>query len=400
MSFSKWIILVWAITAGVAQAGDWERWRGPKGDGIAEEKNWKDHWEAPPPEVWKAQVGTGFSAVTVSKGKVFTLGNKDNKDTVYCLNAANGQTLWQQSYEARLEHKFFEGGPTSTPTVDNEVVYTLSRQGELFCWEVATGKKRWGKNVAEEAQVRVPGWGFGASPVVVGDLLLLSMGESGTAVKISTGELVWTSADRDAGYATPVLFQREKQPCAILASGNAYFAIDVATGEILWRQRWLTRFGCNAADPIVRGQQVWLSSGYNRGTALLDTAGEQPNVVWETKELQNQFSSSVLLGEFVYGFDGNTQDTETSLKCVVWKTGEVKWKYPWKGMGSLLAANGKLLALSEGGELFIAPASENEFKPTTQVSVIDGKCWTMPVLAHSQLYVRNADGDLKCFNLK
>ena len=116
------------------KADDWHRWRGPTLNGVSAETAWLDEWpDEGPPISWKAMVGTGFSSTSVARGRLYTMGNEDNTETVYCLDAATGKELWTHSYPCALDDRFFEGGPTSTPTVDAGAVYTLSRQGDLIC---------------------------------------------------------------------------------------------------------------------------------------------------------------------------------------------------------------------------------------------------------------------------
>ncbi len=388
------------LLASPVAADDWPRWRGPNLDGVSQETGWLADWpEKGPAVAWKASVGTGFSSVTLSRGRLYTMGNRENTDTVYCLDAATGGQIWTHSYRSPLEERLFEGGPTSTPTVDGERVYTLSRQGDLFCFDAATGKVGWSKNIAEEAGVRVPGWGFAGSVLVHGELLVLNVGEAGTAVEKTSGKIVWTSADRDAGYNTPVPVRRGDRWFVVIASGRFYHLVDLKTGKELWRHRWLVRFGCNAADPVVDGNRVFISSGYNRGAALLEIAGDEPAVVWANKDMQNQFSSCVLIDGHLYGIDGNTHSA-TSLKCMEFASGKVKWAHPWKGMGSLTAAGGKLIVLGEQGELIVAGASPEEFKPSARAKVLGGKCWTVPVLARGRIYCRNAGGELVCVDVR
>jgi outer membrane protein assembly factor BamB len=335
----------------------------------------------------------------VASGRAFTLGNRENVDTVYCHDAVTGEVRWTHSYVAPLNDNFFDGGPTSTPTVDGDAVYTLGRAGDLICFDAATGNVRWSQNVAEEAGVRVPGWGFGGSPVVHDHLLLLAVGEAGTAVDKRTGELLWTSDDQDAGYATPLPFRHHDAWLMLIASGKHYHAVDVATGKERWRYRWLTRFGCNAADPVLSGERVFISSGYNRGSAVLRLTDGQPEDVWKSKEYQNQFSSSVLIDGYLYGIDGDTTG-ERLLKCVEFASGTIQWSEEGFGSGALIAAGSRLIILSETGELVLADASPTEFKLLAKAPVLQGKCWTCPTLANGRVYCRSADGDIVSVDLR
>lgn len=396
------VLIVFACTLApaVARADDWPCWRGPQRTGVSAETGWLDQWPKDgPPVTWKASVGTGFSSVTVAKHRLYTLGNQSNKDTVYCLDAVTGKTLWSHTYDAPLEDKLFEGGPTSTPAVDGVRVYTLSRWGDLFCFEAGTGKIVWSKNVQKETGIRVPGWGFAGSPLVHENMLLLNIGEAGMALDKQTGKIVWSSPDKDAGYSSPVPFKHGAEWCAMFSADDAWTAVNVKSGKELWRVKWLTRFGLNAADPIVIGENVFVSSGYNKGGALLKMTDKEPADVWRNRNMRNQMNSCVLLDGFLYGIDGDTT-TKSLLKCVELKTGEVRWTHEGVGMGALLAAAGKLIVLSESGELLVAPASPEKFEPTARAKVLDGKCWTVPVLANGRIYCRNAQGDLVCVDVR
>lgn len=401
--FCDWLLVLigWNCVAnGLALAGDWPRWRGPNLDGISTEKDWTDQWPAQGPNVlWQVSVGTGFSSVSVSQGRAYTMGNTGNHDTVFCFDAATGQVLWQHPYPCPLGPKYFDGGPTSTPTVDSNAVFTFSRQGRVFCFEAATGEVRWSKNLVEELGVPIPSWGFAGSPFVEDKLLLLNLGEAGTALDKANGKVVWTSANKDAGYSTPVPLRTEDDRSVVFGSSDCLVAVNAATGRELWRHRWATRYGVNAADVIVAGDLVFFSSGYNKGSVLLKLGGAKPEEVWKNKELRTQLNAAILLDGHLYGFDGDS-DSRAKLKCLELKSGAVKWTQEDTGFGSLAAANGRLIVLTAKGELMVAPASPSGFKPGARAKVLGGKCWTVPVLSHGRLYCRNAAGDLVCLDVR
>jgi outer membrane protein assembly factor BamB len=167
----------------------------------------------------------------------------------------------------------------------------------------------------------------------------------------------------------------------------------------MWEQRWLTRYGVNSADPIVVGDQVFLSSGYNKGCAVLQMGTAAPTEVWRNKNMRTQLNACVHLEGFLYGIDGDTS-TSNALRCVEWKSGTVRWSFDGVGCGALMVADGKLIVLSEQGELLVGAASPKGFTPTARTKVLDGKCWTVPVLANGRIYCRNAAGDLVCVDVR
>ncbi len=394
------LIVCFAVSTDV-HAGDWPRWRGPELNGISKETGWSTAWPATgPPQLWRASVGTGFSSVSVAQGRLFTLGNKNETDTVYCLDAGTGKEVWRHSYQCPLDAKYYEGGPGATPTVDGEKVYTLSKRGHLFSFAAASGKVAWQKNVAEELGVKKPEWGFASSPVVHGNLLILNMGTAGTAVDKLTGKVVWKTGTDLASYASAIPFTAEQGADAFaIFSGKALFGVLAGDGKELWRHPWSTRWDINAVDPILIGDNKLFVSTFDRGCALLQLTSGAPRIVWENKNMANHFNSCVFWDGYLYGVHGNTDQAEKDLRCIDATTGERKWKYDGLGLGSLMVANGNLIVLGERGELVIAPASPNKFSPTARAQVLGGKCWTVPVLANGRLYCRNAQGTLICLDV-
>ncbi len=382
------------------RAEDWFRWRGPDLNGISKETGWLAKWpDEGPKRLWKASVGTGFSSMSVSHGRLYTMGNNgQDTDTVFCLDAATGAEIWKHPYHCVLDPKFYEGGTSSTPTVDGDRVYTISRKGDLFCLDAANGKVLWSKNVHGDLGNEIPTWGFAGSPLVEGDLLILNVGTAGTALDKKTGKVVWHSDTGVPGYATPVPFDSGKGRVIAIFASQDLIVVNPADGKPVWSFPWKTLYDVNAADPIISGGKMFISSGYEHGSALLDISRDKPTVVWENKEFRNHINSSVLWQGYLYGVD-DVSNSKYELKCVNWDTGEIKWSEPKFGKGSLIIADGKILGLSDKGELMVAEASPKEFKSMSHAQVLGGKCWTTPVLSNGRIYCRNSKGDLVCLDV-
>jgi outer membrane protein assembly factor BamB len=393
------LTIVLGISA-VSRAEDWPVYRGPRYDGISTEKGWLDRWPAQGPTIaWKATVGLGHSSMVTKDGRLFTAGHADEKDTVYCLDAETGQQIWSHSYPADLGAKFYDGGTTGTPTAEGDRVYWLGKWGDLFAFEAATGRIIWNVQVQKATGIRVPDWGFTGAPRVHGDLLILNVGEAGVAVKKDTGEIAWKSADKNAGYSTPLPIEQDGRARFVIGSGQAYIAVDPETGAEAWRIRWLTQYGVNAADPIVMGNKVFLSTGYNRGAGLFDVSQNPPAEIWKSRVVRTMMSPGVLYEGHVYAMDGNTDD-RGALKCVEFSSGAEKWAAPAFGTGGLVIADGRIIAVTAHGELVVAPATPEGFKPTARAQVLGGTIWTAPVLSNGRVYCRNSAGDLVCVDLR
>lgn len=389
-------VLLALLSFGTAFAADWPVWRGPAHTGISAETDWR--LGAEPAVLWEAEVGLGFSSFVVAGGRVLTTGHQDGQDTVFCLEAWTGKVLWKHAYPADLGDKYYEGGTSATPTFDGDRAYHLSRWGDLFCFEAATGKVVWEKNVQKETGANIPDWGYAGAPLVQGKLLILNVGKTGMAVDKASGAIVWKSAADNAGYSTPYPLTWNGKTLAVLGSGDAYVAVETATGTPVWSHPWKTRYGVNAADPILSGDTLFLSSGYNKGCTLLKLGAGSPEKLWESKVLKNQFNSSVLIDGHLYGIDGDS-NSRCALKCVRLSDGQELWAEPEVGFGSLTAAAGRLLVLTAKGEIIEARANPAKFDEISRAQVLSGKCWSAPVLANGLLYLRNAEGHVVCLNL-
>ena len=398
---ARWIALALlglAVSVLELPALDWPRWRGPDLNGISKEKGWTTVWpKQGPRQLWTASVGTGFSSMTVSERRVFTMGNKDDQDTVYCFDAATGKELWKHTYAEPLDPRFYEGGTSGTPTIDDETVYTLSRKGKLFAFNASSGKIKWQKDIARELELTIPEWGFAGAPLVQGGLLILNAGTHGLALKKESGELTWSTGKASSGYATPVPFEAKGGPALAIFGWRALAAVALKDGSVLWEFPWKTEYDINAADPIVSGGRMFVSSGYRKGGALLKL-DDKPAQVWANQNMHNQLNSSVLIDKHLYGISGQN-GREADLRCVEFDTGAIRWQEKSAGFGALMAADGKLLVLSEKGELIIAEGTPAKFNALARAQVLGGKCWTVPVLSGGRIYCRNVQGRLVCVDV-
>jgi len=393
------ILGVAILLPSLALAADWPNYRGPNHNGVADETGWSGK---EPKVAWTVPLGPGASSVTVVKDRLYTMGNQNNRDIVYCLDTATGREIWRHAYDCPVAKRSFEGGPASTPTVDGERVYTLSYQGHLFCLEAATGKVVWSRHLVRDFKGVPPQWGFAGSPLVEGDLLILDTGGDGTstiALNKADGALRWKSGDEVAGYATPVPATWDGKRALVLFKGRELLALEAATGNALWRLPWRTSYDVNAATPIVRGDQVFVSTGYETGAALWQTAAREPRELWRNKNLCSMVNSPLLIGGHIYGFSGNVNQ-KSSLNCIKWATGELIWSKPELGNGSLTAADGKLVVLTANGELVIGLASPSGFEPHARLPVLKGRCWVAPVISGGRVFCRSNAGTLVAVDVR
>ena len=325
------------------------------------------------------------------------MGNTNNEDTIWCLDAGTGKTIWQHTYPAQLGPQWYEGGPGSTPTVDGGRVFTISKWGDAFCLDAARGAVLWQRDLRRDG-VKPNRWGFAGSPLVWGDLVILNAGTAGLALDRHTGRIVWSNGTNAAGYASPTRFSAGGQEAVLIFAAKHLVALDPRSGRERWRQFFETGWDTNNTDPLVRGEAIFISS-FSRGCALLTVVNGQPAVTYTNQVLRNHLSPGILVGEYLYAFNGEAKQ-ETDFRCLHLPTGELKWTTKDPAFGTLILAGDKLVVLSEKGELLLGRPSPEEFKPLARAKVLSGVCWTPPALADGRLYVRNARGELRCLDVK
>ena len=378
-----------------AEAPAWPNWMGPNRDGVSSEADWSTNWpDDGLPVRWTRKIGIGFSSISIADGRLYTMGHVDGEEFVWCLSAESGQPIWSHHYPGELNDNLHEGGPGSTPTLDGDLVYTLGKEGQFYCLEAKTGKIRWEKQLKSDLEVATPEWGFSSSPVIIGGQLLLEAGRVVSYDKL-TGEKQWQTDRHEAGYGSAALMEFERQKFVVTLDCDGLRVVRLQTGEQVAFREWPSPFRTNSTTPIIQGNQIYISSAYQVGCGLFEFDGKVLKEVYTNKGMRNHFNNSILLDGFLYGFDGNSNlGRVVQLTCMNMATGEVAWKKAGFGCGSLMIANKKLVILSETGTLVVAQASPKAYEEVTRSRLLNGRCWTVPVLLDGHVYARNAAGTL------
>ncbi|MBN2163601.1 MAG: PQQ-binding-like beta-propeller repeat protein [Pontiellaceae bacterium] len=379
-------LLLAGLVADQVRADDWPVWRGPEQNGISAETGWSMRAAS---VKWTVELGDGYSSVSVKNGKVYSAGHVDGLDIVYCLNAGSGKEAWRYSYPCSTGS--FKG-PRATPIVEDERLYMVSRDGEVFCLNADSGKLVWKTEALKESGSNNSKWGIASSAVIAGDLLLVNIGDHGTALDKNSGKVAWASKG-DQSYASPVIMERKGKSVGLFFTAAGLELADVRTGKKVDSYEWKTSWDVNGADPMVIGERIFITSGYGHGCAMLDFASGSLKKVWENKLIQSQFSSCIYLDGYIYGIDGQTKN-KGSLRCISAEDGSEKWSTKI-GFGSLIAADGKLIVLDERGSLYVVQAAPEKYDELARFETgLKQLCWTSPVLADGTVYCRNDKGTL------
>jgi outer membrane protein assembly factor BamB len=394
-----------------ASALDWPQYRGPGSDGRTSEKIVRPWGTSGPKQVWKIPSEGGFSSFAVSGGRAFTLSLKDaegvRQEALVALDANTGKEVWV----APLNFAKYDGGgdsgtsenkggdgPRSTPTTDGKSVYTMSSQLVLRAFDAASGKPLWARDLIKENAGRNIQWQNAASPLLAGGLLYVvggGPGESLLAINPKDGAIAWKAFDEKMTHATPVAANILGQPQIVFFVQSGLLAVEPKTGKELWRYPFQYNTS-TAASPVVSGDIVYCSAGYGVGAGAVKItkngaqfAAKEIYRMRGNAPLANHWSTPVVKDGHLYGMFQFKEYGNGPMKCVELATGNVKWEQAGFGPGQVILAGNQVIALSDAGELVLIDPRPDAYKELARAHVLDGKCWTTPVLANGRIYARS-----------
>lgn len=328
---------------------DWPQWRGPDRTGVSAESEWSSVGADEP--LWTRSLGLGHSSFAVADGRVYTLGYdpESGLDTVFCLDAVTGEELWTHSYASEIWDLAHDGGTLTTPTVVDGLVYTSNREGKLFCLDAEGGAVRWQRDLRAELELEPPTWGFAASPLVVDGRVFMSV-DRVVALDRMTGEQVWiTERKHGICYSTPAAFELGGAAYLAVLSGDGLAVLARDDGAEVAFFDWVKNPQIYPATPVVLGDRIFISAGYERGAAMLRFAGGELEELWSSRVMRTKMSGCVLYEGHLYGFD------ESILKCIDLDGNQV-WRQRGLGTGSMTIAGGRMVILDGKGQLVVAEA--------------------------------------------
>jgi outer membrane protein assembly factor BamB len=410
-----------AVLSADAKTFDWPQWRGPNRDGTSAETGLLQEWpKGGPPLAWTVKgCGGGYASVVVSEGFIYGGGRKDRKDCVWCRKESDGSEVWTTPFADGKQGSDDEG-VRGTPTVAGGRVYCVSGGGVLVCLDAKTGLEKWKKSYTKDFGGSVQGWGYCESVLVDGETVICTPCANKAAVvalKAKDGEVIWKTEVKNAGgaggYSSPVKTTVGKTDMYVNLLGNAggVVGVDAKTGKLLWQYTKIMNGTANVPTPVVKGDRVWCSTGYDDGgSALLhikESGGKfeaEELKYYDSKQLQNHHGGMVLVGEYV--FLGNRHNSGIPA-CVEFKTGEIQWKEEkgaggGGGSGSVVYADGMLYFRYENGKVALVKANPKKFELAGSFDIPEksGKpSWQHPVVANGKLYIRDQD-KLHCFDVK
>ncbi len=374
------LVLMAGLAAASGPGGDWPDWRGPKRDGTSPETDLPSSW-SPSGEnlLWKAPY-PGRSTPVILGDRLYAFNAAGEgaslQERVLCLDAATGKLIWEYRYNVFHSdvppHRIAWSSPVADPETGN--VYTYGVAGTLTGLS-RDGKLLWQRSLIEEFGIFSTHGGRTVSPIIEGDLVIVSSISSGwgdqarpahrfMAFHKATGEAVWVSAPGgppyDTTYSTPIGVDIHGARLIIAGAGDGnVHALRAQTGERVWSFP-MSKRGINT-EVVVRGTTAFVSHGEeNLDTsemgllAAIDAAATgqigAEQIRWKVEGFLGGYSSPVIGGEQIYQIDNSSNlyafDLQTGRRLWVQNLGTIQKASP-------VLAGGKIYVGNENGRFFI-----------------------------------------------
>jgi outer membrane protein assembly factor BamB len=344
--------------------------------------------------MWRRPVAGGYSEIAVVDGRAFTLELRDGVDYIVGLDARNGRELWSVRIAPTYRgHGGSDDGPISTPAVEGNDLFVVGPHGHLVAVDVSAGRERWRHDLTAAFSATAPTWGFAASPLIDGRLVIVPTGGPNSrgllAFDRASGKLVWNAAvAKAAAYSSAVVGTIAGVRQVVAVAADRVFGVDPSSGKVLWDAPGTggTIEVSNSAV-ILPGDRLLLSNWEESMMVRVskDQQGWSARELWRSNRLRNTNGPTIHRDGYLYGFAGNI------LICMNAETQEIAWRER-TGAGTLIAVGSQLVLLGqESGEMSIIDISPEKFALRARLRVLpEGiRAVTGPSFDDGRFYIRN-----------
>ncbi len=392
--------------SGKARA-DWPQFLGPTRDGVASYTNEIPAWTGDGPRIrWKVAVGQGFAGPAVVGDTVILFHRRNDEERLESFDRGSGKSRWTNAAPTHYRDDFgFDEGPRAVPAVSGGNAFCLGAEGRLRCVELDSGKTRWEHSLEAEMKADKGFFGFAASPLVVGDRVIVNVGGNAgrgiVAFDTASGELRWSATDHEAGYASPVLLTNGGRPLVLCFDRAGLVALEPATGAIRFEVPWRSRShaSVNAANPVLFDDKIFLTASYGTGAKLMRLASGPPEEIWSNDtSLSSHYVTPIFFDGCFYGFHGR-QETGAEFRCVEAATGKVLWSEGSVAMGQIVRQGDQLVVLTQQGELLLIRADPKRCDIRARAQIVGSGTRAAPALDQGCLFARDTR-QLICVELR
>lgn len=375
---------------------------GPDRNGVLPGPRLDTNWTAHPPTViWRQKVGAAWSGFVIAGDVCLTQEQRGEDECVVAYELATGRQNWLHADQAHYNTTIAGEGPRATPTVMSNRVFTCGSTGILNCFDLATGRLVWTRNVVAESGGKIPEWGVASSPLLVNGLVIVHGGQavprSLLAFHAEDGQPAWSAA-ANSSYASPSLATLAGVSQVLAFNSRLISAHDPASGKTLWESPWGSGNVVCSSPVVVSSNCVVFSSGYGFGAELLevsrdDTGKLSAQRLWKSVRMKAKFAHLFVRDGSLYGLD------DGMFACVDLKDGSLRWKEGRYGHGQGLLVGDLYLLMAESGELVLLCPTPDRPNELARLRVFNAKTWNPLALSGDLLLVRN-DQEAACLRVK
>ncbi|MBA3315881.1 MAG: PQQ-like beta-propeller repeat protein [Planctomycetota bacterium] len=402
-------VLACLSAASAVSAGAWPAWRGPQGTGVADEKNVPLRWSAGENVKWKTPLPAGNSTPIVWKDNVFVTAASDDGRlrTLTCFNRNDGAPRWTHEVAYERKELTHETNPhcAPSPVTDGEVVVAWHGSAGMVACDLE-GNERWKADLGTFEHI----WGYGSSPVIFEDLVILSAGPGLRAFVVAldkrTGKEVWRREFPEAvsekvdqfrgSWSTPVLYEETNgRPALLLAMPQTLHCLDPRDGKDIWNCDGLGELVYTS--PLVGDGVIVAMSGYHGPSLAVRTGGAggvtATHRLWHNvgnKLNPQRVGSGAIVGDHLYIL----QDNGTAW-CMEVKSGKVAWEERLgKSWSSMCHADGKLYVLDMEGTTYVLEPTPTKCQVLAE-NPLDELTRASHAISDGQIFIRTY-GNLYC----
>jgi outer membrane protein assembly factor BamB len=308
--------------------------------------------------------------------------------------------LWKSRYGCEWVLNY--QGARCAPTVAGDLVYVCSGLGNLSCFDVKNGAKKWSIDMQKDLHGRFTLFGHAESSLIDGDKVFLVPGGKDTnvvAVERFTGKILWICKGQGEipGYNSPYLIRLPGRNVLVTFSAYSLLGIDAGTGELLWTH------GQDNVPPDKRepgngdthSNTVYFENGFiyyiagdGNGAVKLELSadGKQIRQIWRNKTVDNYMGGFIKSGNYLYSclsekkklvsIDANTGQIADSLKI---------------GTGTIIFSDGLLYYYNQRGEMNLVRPDNGKLNLVSSFKITAGtkEHFSHPVIHDGVLYIRH-----------
>ena len=407
-----------ALSTAVAPASNWPQFQGPDRTGVSPETGLAKEWPAEGPKtLWALPLQEGFGGPAIYDGEVYVLDREDDaRDVLRCLSLDTGEVLWTVAYDSPGSTS--HDGSRTTPTVTATHVYTVGLMGNFTCYDRATKKIAWQKDLQADFHSGLPNWGFSQSPVLYEDMVIVAPQAKDafvTAYNQKTGEQIWASPTLGSGgYSSPVIAKLDGEDQVVMVSGpgretGTVAGLSLKDGSILWIYNgWECKIPIPGATPLP-DDRLFITGEYGAGSAMIQVKKDGDTFVvkelFTTQKVGSQIHQPLVIDNVLYA-NSNGNKRRDGMVCMTFD-GDLLWRteddraLPSFERGNLIFADGMIINLDGNtGILHLVTPSTSGYVETAQAPVLDGKkIWSPMALSDGKLVVRS-QSEMKCLDLR